>query len=172
MRFSLDHTMAILERTPALLGEWLSGLPEEWTHANEGPDTWSAYDVVGHLIHGEKTDWMPRLEIILNRPNEAFTPFDRFAQFQNSQGKTLEILLDEFAALRKANLEKLKSLHLAERDFSRTGTHPALGEVTLGHLLATWAVHDLNHIGQVARVMAKQYANEVGPWKAYLGVLH
>jgi len=170
--FELQKTLDLLERTPAVLNNLLRGLPEDWTLINEGADTWSAFDIVGHLIHGEKTDWIPRLEIILsNKSDKTFEPFDRFAQFEASKGKRLEELLDEFSALRKKNLEIVRSKNLYPADFSKTGTHPVFGTVTLAQLLATWAVHDLNHLSQISRVMAKHYKYEVGPWIEFLGIL-
>ena len=147
-------------------------LPPDWITANEGQDSWSPYDIVGHLIHGERTDWIPRLELILaHGESRPFTPFDRFAQFRDSQGKTLAELLDTFAALRQANVVRLESLHLQSSDYERPGRHPELGQVTLGQLLATWVAHDLNHIGQIARVMGRQYTEAVGPWLEYLPLL-
>ena len=170
--FDLNRSIAILERTPRILEVYLSGLGKEWTHVNEGPETWSAYDVVGHLIHGEKTDWIPRLKVILNNKNqEPFESFDRFAQFENSKGKSLEFLLKEFAQLRRKNIAFLKSCSLTAKDFNLKGVHPELGEVYLKELLATWVTHDLGHIAQISRVMAKQYRHEVGPWSAYISIL-
>jgi len=164
--------MALLERTPAVLRALLGDLPDPWTTGNEGPDTWSPYDVVGHLIHGERVDWMARLAIILNDgPKTTFEPFDRFAQFDESRGKTLATLLDEFAGLRAANLERLRSLELTDADLERTGTHPRFGTVTARQLLATWTVHDLDHLMQVSRVMARQLTDEVGPWVEYLRIV-
>lgn len=151
----------------------MRNLPAEWTTPNEGANSWSAFDIVGHLIHGERTDWVPRAQLILSaRTDKTFEPFDRFAQFELSKGKTLEQLLDEFTALRKENIEWLRAQPLLPTDLEKKGRHPALGEVTLAQLLATWTVHDLNHLAQVSRVMAKQYKDEVGPWQQYLGVLH
>jgi len=171
--FSLSTSIEILERTPQVLATYLHGLSDVWTHQHEGPDTWSPYDVVGHLIHGEKTDWVPRMEIILaQKPGSVFEPFDRFAQFELSKGKSLPQLLEEFAVLRKKNIITLRSKNLTDKELKLKGQHPALGEVTLQQLLATWVVHDLNHIVQISRVMAHQYDAEVGPWKAYLGILH
>ncbi len=171
--FSLDETIAVLSRTPAALNALLRGLPNSWVRGTEGKDSWSAFDIVGHLIVGERTDWMPRLRIILGdgeaRP---FDPFDRFAQAKESQGKSLEQLLDEFDRLRRENLAALQALNLRPEDLVRRGKHPALGVVTLAELLATWAVHDLTHLHQLSRVMAHQYRDAVGPWNAYLGVLH
>src|ERR1700726_1887820 len=170
--FSLADATAVLARTPASLDALLRGLPQNWVRSNEGKDTWSAFDIVGHLIVGERTDWMHRLRIILeNGEARSFDPFDRFAQEKESQGKSLEQLLDEFARLRKENLAALQALNLQDEDFTRKGKHPALGVVTLSELLATWAVHDLTHLHQLTRVMAHQYQDAVGPWKAYLGVL-
>ncbi len=173
MEFDLDEAMAALSRTPAALKAMLNGLPRNWVENNEGPETWSPYDVVGHLIHGERADWIPRAKIILEHgETRAFDPFDRFAQFEESKGKTLGALLDEFAALRERNLTTLREMKIGADDFGKTGKHPALGIVTLKELLATWVTHDLDHIAQIARTMAKQYAIEVGPWQAYITVLH
>lgn len=170
--FSLANAVPILTRTPALLHAWLHQLPDAWTHANEGPGTWSAYDIVGHLIHGERKDWIPRARIILTQgPERTFTPFDRFAQERESAGKSLAQLLEEFAAVRAENLATLSGWQLTDAQLALEGVHPAFGAVTLRQLLATWVTHDLNHIAQAARVMARQYGDAVGPWKAYLGVL-
>jgi hypothetical protein len=170
--FKLDETIAVLARTPATLDALLRGLPESWVRSNEGKDTWSAFDIVGHLIVGERTDWMTRVRVILeNGEARPFDPFDRFAQSRESQNKSLEQLLDDFARLRRENLAALKTLNLQPGDMSRRGRHPALGVVTLQQLLATWAVHDLTHVHQLSRVMAHQYRDAVGPWSAYLGVL-
>ena len=172
MQFDLNRAESVLERTPATLHAMLADLPREWVDNNEGPESWSPFDIVGHLIHGERTDWIPRARIILEHGEErAFEPFDRFAQFTESRGKTLEELLDEFAELRRGNLEALRALRLRPDDFGKTGRHPELGRVTLGELLATWVVHDLGHIAQIGRVMAKQYRGEVGSWAQYLPVL-
>lgn len=172
MHFDLTEALPILERTPATLRAMLTGLPEEWTIADEGPDTWSAFDIVGHLIHGERTDWIARTERIMRDGDRvAFEPFDREAMFRQSVGRSLEELLDSFATLRAANLVTLRSLRLASSDFARRGRHPALGAVTLGQLLATWVVHDLGHVAQISRVMAKRYRDTVGPWREYLPVL-
>jgi hypothetical protein len=171
--FSVGDAVAVLTRTPASINALLRGLPNIWAHHNEGTDTWSAFDIVGHLIVGERTDWMPRVRIIL-KDGEArpFDPFDRFAHAKESQGKSLEQLLDDFARLRKENLGALQALNLRQEDLTRRGRHPALGVVTLSELLATWAVHDLTHLHQLSRVMAHRYRDVVGPWRAYLGVLH
>ncbi|MEW5797793.1 MAG: DinB family protein [Bacteroidota bacterium] len=170
--FSIPNSIAILERTPAVLRSLLMDLPDEWTIHNEGGETWSPYDIVGHYIHGEKTDWIPRMQIILgDTSNKTFEPFDRFAQFNESKGKTLTQLLNEFAELREKNLETLRSAGITEKMLERTGIHPAFGTVTLRQLLATWVAHDLNHIGQIARVMAMQYKEETGPWVEFLGIL-
>jgi hypothetical protein len=170
--FNLTEAIAVLSRTPAALGALLRGLPDIWVRRNEGMDTWSAFDIVGHLIVGERTDWMPRARIILeNGEARPFDPFDRFAQAKQSQGKSLPRLLDEFARLRRENLAALQSLNLQPEDWNRRGRHPELGVVTLAQLLATWAVHDLTHVHQLSRVMAHQYRDAIGPWSAYLGVL-
>lgn len=172
MEFSFDDALPILRTTPAVLRAWLSPLPQSWTMATEGPDTWSAFDVVGHLIHGERTDWIPRVGLLLaHGESRAFTPFDRFAQFHDSRGKSLLQLLDTFAELREWNVARLESFHLVPADLDRRGCHPELGPVTLGQLLATWVAHDLNHLGQIARVMGRQYTETVGPWLAYLPLL-
>ena len=170
--FSLAEATAVLSRTPATLDALLRGLPNTWVRCNEGKDTWSAFDIVGHLIVGERTDWMARARIILeNGEARPFDPFDRLAQSKESQDKSLEQLLDDFARLRKENLAALQALKLQQEDLTRRGRHPALGVVTLSELLATWAVHDLTHLHQLSRVMAHQYRDAVGPWSAYLGVL-
>jgi hypothetical protein len=172
MRFNLDDAIQLLRSTPDTLWVMLAGVPEEWTSSNEGPETWSPFDVVGHLIHGEKTDWIPRTRIILEHGEaKVFEPFDRFAQFEDSKGKSLGELLDEFADLRAENLEALERMALTAQDMERTGQHPEFGKVTLGQLLATWTVHDFSHIAQISRVMSKQYKDEVGPWSAYLRVV-
>jgi hypothetical protein len=169
--FVLDDAVALLARTPATLDTLLRGLPAWWTAANEGPDTWSPFDVVGHLIHGEETDWLPRVKIILEHgEGRAFDKFDREAQF-DAPSRSLEQRLDEFARLRRDNLRELAALKLAESDMNRTGRHPALGVVTLRQLLATWVAHDLDHIMQISRVLGRQYAGDVGPWRAYLRVI-
>lgn len=173
MQHNLQETIALLSCTPAALDALLRGLPETWTLQNEGEKTWSAFDVVGHLIHAERTDWMPRAKMILQfGESKAFEPFDRWAQERESQGRSLAQLLDEFAGLRSENLNALRALNLKPEDLTRRGRHPELGVVTLSQLLATWAVHDLTHLHQVSRVMAHQYREAVGPWSAYLGVLH
>jgi len=170
--FSLAEAMAVLTRTPAALDALLRGLPNTWARSNEGKDTWSAFDIVGHLSSGERHDWMPRIRTILeNGEAQPFAPFDRFAQFKESHDKSMEQLLDEFACLRRENLAALQALNVQPQDLARRGKHPTLGVVTLSELLATWAVHDLTHIHQLSRVMAYQYRDAVGPWIAYLGVL-
>lgn len=172
MNFEIEKSIEILKRTPGTLTAMLEGLSAEWISPNEGGETWSAYDVVGHLIHAEKTDWVPRMEIILSeKADKQFPPFDRFAQFEESKGKSLSQLLEEFKSLREKNIALLLSKKLTSKEFKEKGMHPALGEVTLSQLLATWTVHDLNHIAQISRVMAKQYKNAVGPWVAFLGIL-
>ena len=172
MRFDLNEALPVLERTPRAIRELLAGLPEVWIRATEGPDTWSPFDVVGHLIHGERTDWMSRAEIILrDGETRPFPPFDRFAQFEASGGKPLAELLDSFAELRAANLARLRALGLGPDDLQRRGRHPEFGPVTLAQHLATWVAHDLSHIGQIVRVMGRSYTTEVGPWRAYLPML-
>ena len=168
---SLDDAVAILERTPAGLSALLEGLPEMWVKATEGDGTWSPYDVIGHLIHGERTDWIPRARHILASETRPFEPFDRSAQFTESQGKSLSELLATFADLRRDNVAVLIGMNLTDADFGRTGLHPEFGEVTLGQLMATWVVHDLDHVAQIARTMAKVYAEATGPWSAYLSIL-
>ena len=170
--FQLADGIAVLERTPATFRALLAGLPEGWIVANEGPETFSPFDNVGHLIHGERTDWIPRARIILEQgENRRFEPYDRFAQKRESMGKTLPQLLDEFAQLREANVATLRGWNLSDAQLAREGEHPALGRVTLRQLLAAWVVHDLGHIAQTARVMSKQYREAVGPWREYLPVL-
>jgi hypothetical protein len=172
MRFDLPRAVEILERTPAVLRALLTGLPSEWTMAKEPPDAWSPFDVVGHLIHGEEMDWIPRARIILtDGERRTFEPFDRYAQLEKSKGKTTGQLLEDFAAARRGSLDALHSMNLGPRDLERTGRHPELGVVTLAQHLATWTVSDLSHIRQIARAMAKQWADEVGPWRAYLRVV-
>ena len=169
----LDDSIALLSRTPAVVGAWLRGLSNPWTLTNEGEGTFSPFDIIGHLIHGERTDWMPRARMILQYgESRPFEKFDRLAQNRESQGKSLGDLLDTFAALRSQNLDDLRRMNLQPADLERRGLHPELGTVTLGHLLATWAAHDLTHIHQISRVMAHQYREAVGPWTDYLGVMH
>ena len=173
MNFTVEKSIEILERTPEVLETMLKGVSADWTENNEGGETWSVFDVLGHLVHGEKTDWMARTEIILSdAPDKKFKPFDRFAQFEDSKGKTLSQLLDEFKQLRKKNVEVLRSKKLIDKIYGEIGIHPAFGEVTLAQLLATWTVHDLDHISQISRIMAKQYKEDVGPWKEYLKILN
>jgi hypothetical protein len=173
MEHNLHHTISLLTRTPAALNALLRDLPDAWTSQNEGENTWNAFDIVGHLIHGERTDWMPRARMILQfGETKPFEPFDRWGQPRESQGTSLAQLLDEFARLRSEGLGELRALNLRPEDLARRGRHPALGVVTLSELLATWAAHDLTHLHQISRVMAHQYRDAVGPWSAYLGVLH
>ena len=170
--FSVDEAVAILARTPAALDGLLRGLPDTWIAANEGGNTWSPFDVVGHLIHGERTDWIPRARIILaDGEARAFDKFDRLAQFAVSKNRSLPALLDEFASLRRQNLDELRALSLTDDDLERRGKHPELGIVTLRQLLSTWVAHDLDHVVQIARVLAMQYSDEVGPWRAYLRII-
>jgi hypothetical protein len=170
--FVLEEAAAILSRTPSTFDSLLRGLPDSWTVAHEGGETWSPFDVMGHLIHGEQTDWMQRARIILEHGDgRAFDKFDRFAQFTASAGRTLPELLDDFARLRAASLRELGSLNLTDADLDRVGRHPELGAVTLRQLLATWVAHDLDHVAQISRVLARQYSDAVGPWRAYLRVI-
>jgi hypothetical protein len=172
MKYSLERSYEILDRTPAVLQVMLSGLPDDWVMPNEGPETFSPYDVVGHLVHGEKADWTIRTKMILEHGNsQTFEKYDRFAQYQESKGKSLQQLLDEFTAIRKENMAWLRSLNLTEADLDRKGLHPVLGEVTLRNLLATWVVHDITHVAQITRVMAKQYKEEMGPWPQFFRIL-
>ena len=172
MKFDWKRSYEILERTPVVLRSLLDGLDDEWIFNNEGPETFSPFDVLGHLIHGEKTDWVVRAKIILESGlAKPFEPWDRFAQFEASRGKSLQKLLDEFEQIRKNNLTWLQSLKLTQSDLAKKGMHPLLGEVTLKNLLATWVVHDLTHIAQVTRVMAKQYKGEIGPWQEFFRIL-
>ena len=172
MEFELTTGTAVLERTPRTLRAMLSGLPSAWIDATEGPETWSPYVIVGHLIHGERTDWIPRAQVILAQGSDRrFTPYDRFAQFRESKGKTLGELLDELEVLRTANLVTLAGWRLTTEQLALEGLHPDFGAVTLSQLLATWVAHDLGHVAQIARVMAKQYREAIGPWRAYLPVM-
>ncbi len=176
MHYNPDQATAILRRTPSTLDTLLRGLPEAWTHADEGPETWSPFDVIGHLVFGEETDWIPRANLILQhgeagKPPRPFEPFDRFAQERLYQDWPLERLLDTFHELRHRNLDTLASFGLDDDKLALPGAHPELGPVTLGQLLAAWVVHDLGHIAQISRVMAKQYQDEVGPWPQYLPIL-
>lgn len=173
MKYSLERSYEILDRTPVVLQDLLSGLPDDWVMPNEGPETFSPYDVIGHLVHGEKTDWTVRTKMILEFGNtQTFEKYDRFAQYEDSKGKSLQELLDEFAAIRKENMVWFKALNLTEDDLDKQGLHPVLGDVTLRHLLATWVVHDLTHIAQITRVMAKQYKSEMGPWTEFFRILN
>ncbi|WP_296386634.1 DinB family protein [Winogradskyella sp.] len=173
MTYNLSKAIEILEQTPKTLRSFLGDLSDEWIYCNEGENTWCAFDIVGHLIHGEKTDWITRLHIILsNTEPKMFNPFDRFAQFELSKGRTLIELLNEFENLRYQNLNTLKNLNLNEDQLNLKGLHPELGEVTSSELLASWVTHDLGHIAQISRVMAKQYKTEVGPWIKYIPILN
>jgi len=172
MDFELRTGREVLARTPLVLTSLLQGLPDSLARQNEGPDTWSPFDVVGHLIHGELTDWMPRTRIILEHgTQETFEPFDRFAQFEASAGKSLNQLLEEFSSLRQGNLFALDGLGLTPEQLELEGSHPEFGTITLKQMLSAWVVHDLGHIGQIVRTMAKLYSTEAGPWGAYLRVL-
>ena len=173
MPHNLERTVSLLTRTPAVLNALLRDLPESWTLTNEGENTWSAFDVVGHLVNGERTDWKPRVNMILESGEaRTFTPFDRWGHAREVQGKSLAQLLDEFARLRSQNVSELRALNLQPEDLARRGRHPALELVTLSELLSTWVAHDLTHLHQISRIMAHQYRDAVGPWSAYLGVLH
>ena len=172
MKFDLYLSIAILERTPRILESWLEGLPDDWVLSNEGEDSWSAYDILGHFIHGEHADWIPRARIILSdQEDKTFESFDRFAQFEESRGESVDELLDTFKKLRDENLSALKGFMLTAEDFQKPGVHPELGAVNLSQLLATWVVHDMDHLAQIAQVIARQYKGSVGPWKEYLGIL-
>jgi hypothetical protein len=172
MEHNLQQTIALLSHTPAALDGLLRDLPEAWTLRNEGENTWNAFEVVGHLIHAENTDWMPRVKMIRQfGESRAFEPFDRQGHIEEDRGKRLEQLLDEFSRLRSENLRELSALNLRPEDLELRGRHPALGTVTLSELLATWAIHDLTHLHQISRIMAHQYRAEVGPWIQFLGVL-
>ena len=172
MEFELDKAKEILRRTPATLNALLSDLPDDWVLANEGPDTFSAYDVIGHLIEGEENDWIPRARIILEQGEaRPFDKFDRFAMYENSQGKSLGELLTQFKQLRSKSIRQLDQMNLTPELLQKRGTHPALGAVTLSQLLSAWVVHDLGHIRQIVRVMAKQYREAIGPWTAYLTIV-
>jgi DinB family protein len=172
MQFDPTTGAAVLERTPRTLRAMLAELPSSWIDAIEGPNTWSPFDILGHLIHGERADWIPRARIILEQgPNRRFTPFDRTAMFRDSKGKSLARLLDEFEQLRGGSLATLRGWQLGDAQLALEGEHPEFGRVTLRQLLATWVVHDLGHIAQIARVMAKQYREAIGPWRAYLPVV-
>jgi hypothetical protein len=173
MEQNLQQTIALLARTPATLNALLRDLPEEWTHRNEGGDTWSVCDVVAHLIYGEGTDWIPRARIIFEHgESRVFEPFDRKGHIQASFGKTLAALLDEFSDARAQSLRQLRALNLQPMDLKRSGRHPAFGPVNMSQLLASWVSHDLTHLHQISRIMAHQYREAVGPWSAYLGVLN
>ena len=172
MEFKLEEGMEVLRQTPSAVNALLRPLSTVWSERNEGPNTWSPFDVVGHLIHGEETDWIPRARIIVNDgETRAFEPFDRRAMFEESKGKSLVELLDTFSNLRSSNIQELEQMNLTPVMLEKRGTHPELGPVTLAQLLAAWVVHDLGHISQIVRVMARQYREEVGPWSAYLSIL-
>lgn len=172
MKFSLKESIAILERTPEVLEAYVGGLSEEWLMSNEGAGTWSPYEVVVHLIAAEKTDWMSRIQIVLSESEDKkFEPFDRFAPLEAGIDHSATGILREFRRLREDNIQTLKSLNINQEDLNKKGVHPNFGDVTLQQLIATWTVHDLNHIAQISRVLAKQYHEEVGPWVAFLRIL-
>lgn len=173
VKFELDKAIEILERTPGTIRAFLNDLSNDWIYENEGDNSWSPFDIIGHLIHGEKTDWIVRCDIILNNnATNRFEEFDRFAQFENSKGKTMNELLNEFEDFRKANISKLKSFNISSNEMKLKGIHPEFGTVSLEQLLSTWVVHDLDHLSQISRVMASQYKDLIGPWRAYLGILN
>lgn len=173
MKYTVLEAAQVLDKTPSVLRSLLSGLSDGWLMNNEGPETFSPFDVLGHLIHGEKTDWATRAKIILEFGiSKPFTPWDRFAQYEESKGKNLNQLLDEFEIVRKENMRWFNALNLTDADLDKTGMHPTLGEVTLRNLLSTWVVHDLTHIAQITRVMAKQYQEEMGPWPEFFRILN
>ena len=173
MEYTLADAYTLLNRTPKVLDLLLQGLEDSWITSNEGPETWSPFDVLGHLIHGEETDWIPRAKIILSdAEDKTFIPFDRFAQLEKSKGKSMRDLLEEFSGLREANIQELHALNIQEADLRKTGMHPELGPVSLKQLLSSWVVHDLGHLAQISRVMAKQYKEEVGPWVQFMKILN
>jgi hypothetical protein len=171
MQFAIENALPVLERTPQVMETLLYGLADEWIYSNEGGDSWTPIDIIAHLICGEKTDWIPRTLVIMGEGSKEFVPFDMEGHHAIKKGKTMSQLLDEFKALRKENLAVLKTMDITEASLDRTGIHPILGTVTLRHLLAAWVVHDLTHIHQLSRVMAKQYEEAVGPWTQFMGVL-
>jgi uncharacterized damage-inducible protein DinB len=172
MKYSVKKAVEVLSNTPNVLATMLRGVSDEWSLSNYGEDTWSAFDIVGHLIHGERADWIPRMRIILEHgESRPFDPFDRYAQVKENKGKTIANLLAEFARLRAENIETLLAMKLTDEQLDKRGTHPALGQVMLRELLSAWVVHDLNHVAQIAKAMAFQYENQVGPWQAYLSIL-
>ncbi len=172
MEYNVEQAVEILRNTPTVLRAMLHDVSDVWAYSNYGPDTWSPFDIVGHLIHGERTDWLPRAKIILEHGEaKPFEPFDRYAQLETSKGKTIGDLLDEFESIRAENIDTLLSMRLTDEQFARRGTHPALGSATLRELLTMWTVHDLNHIAQMAKAMAFQYRDQVGPWLAYTSIL-
>ncbi len=170
-QFTLPEATALLARTPSAIKALLTGLPDIWVRSNEGPGTWTATDILAHLVDCERTNWLPRARMIIEQgESRPFTPLDRFAQ-QKESPKSLNQLLEDFATLRAANLATLQSLNLQPEDLARRGIHPAFGPVTLAQLFATWTTHDLTHLHQLSRLLAHQYREAVGPWSAYLGVL-
>ncbi|MCY8552032.1 DinB family protein [Bacillus haynesii] len=172
MNFQLEEAVEILERTPQTLSQLLTGLSSPWISCDEGEDTWNAFEVVGHLIEGEKNNWLPRIKMIVTKgATDTFPPFDRFSQLNQNDGKTMEQLLNEFADIRRANLEILRQIINPKTNFEQTGVHPEFGIVKLREQISTWVAHDLTHISQIARVLAKRYQDDVGPWKAYLRIL-
>lgn len=171
MKFELSKSLELLTNTPTVMESLLHGLSNDWLHTNEGPESWSPFDILGHLVHCERNDWMERTLIILHSDDKNFKPVDRFAQLTENKGKSITDLLEEFKSLREKNIAQLKGLNITEVTLDNKGIHPAFGEVTLRQLLSTWVVHDLNHLAQISRVMAKQYKEETGPWVEYLPIL-
>jgi hypothetical protein len=172
MALDLEETKALLQRTPEVLDALLRGLPDPWVRKDEGPDTWSSFDVVGHLIEAEEANWIPRVRHLIARgESAAFPPFDRFGFVEKAKGKSMAELLDTFKGARARSLRELDELRLRPGDLGRKGRHPDFGQVTLGQLLATWAIHDLNHLGQIVQALARQHTEAVGPWRAFLGIL-
>ena len=172
MMLDLEGAKTLLRHTPSVLNSLLGGLPETWVHENEGPETWSSFDVVEHLVEAESTNWIPRIRhLIKHGESVAFPPFDRVGFVEKSKGKNIAEMLDTFEQARAGSLQDLDELRLTPQDRWRMGTHPDFGRVTLGQLIATWAIHDLNHLGQIVKVLARQHAEAVGPWRAFLGIL-
>ncbi|HEY1040177.1 MAG TPA: DinB family protein [Bacteroidia bacterium] len=173
MNFSIEHSIQILERTPQSLRSLLYKLDENWTQNNEGGETWSPYDVIGHLVHCDEENWIPRIEVVLSDSAvRKFEPLNRFAQFEKSKGKNINELLDHFVGIRHSSMAKLKILNITNEQLSKTAIHPEFGSVSLSQLISAWVVHDLDHISQITRVMAKQYKAEVGPWIQYMRILN
>ena len=172
MNFDLNKSIELLERTPRVYKSLFYGLSSDWGSIDEGENTWNAYNIIGHLIYGEQTDWIPRARIILSdTKDKTFEPYDRFAQDKLFKGVAIDTLLDEFEVIRLKNIEELKSWNLTAQDLDKEGIHPDLGSVTLRELIATWTIHDLGHLNQISRVIVKHYGNDVGPWAKYSRIL-